>query len=138
MDHGLEAVLNSISTCSEQASCEVHSSDSSPVSLEGTCDVVIVNYNAGEFLSESVLSSWASGASRVIVVDNASRDDSLDTLMSLQGGELRIVRNSSNLGFAAACNIGVHHTSAPYVLFLNPDCVLAADALGGMIQALVS
>jgi len=138
MDHGLEAVLNSISTCSEQASCEAHSSDSSPVSLEGTCDVVIVNYNAGGFLSESVLSSWASGASRVIVVDNASRDDSLDTLMSLQGGELRIVRNSSNLGFAAACNIGVHHTSAPYVLFLNPDCVLAADALGGMIQALVS
>ncbi len=58
--------------------------------------------------------------------------------MPLQGGELCIVRNASNLGFSAACNIGAHHTSAPYVLFLNPDCVLAADALSRMIQALVS
>ncbi len=105
--------------------------------MENICDVVIVNYNAGKLLSESVLSAWGAGASRVIVVDNASRDDSLDTLMQVQGGELHLVRNSSNLGFSAACNIGAQHTSTPYVLFLNPDCVLAADALQGMIQALV-
>ncbi|NWB95175.1 glycosyltransferase family 2 protein [Pseudomonas gingeri] len=135
---GLEAVLNSISICSEQVSLEQRSSGTSPVQLDGACDIVIVNYNAGGFLSESVLSSWAAGASRVIVVDNASRDDSLESLMPLQGGELCIVRNASNLGFSAACNIGARHTSAPYVLFLNPDCVLAADALSCMIQALVS
>lgn len=140
-DHGLEAVLNSISIYSGQATLAARSPNAPSVPgvpFADVCDVVIVNYNAGGYLVSSVLSSLAGGASRVIVVDNASRDNSLDALMPLQGENLHIVRNSSNLGFSAACNIGARCASAPYVLFLNPDCVLAAGALGGMIQALAS
>ena len=99
--------------------------------------VVIVNYNAGELLMDSV-NSALSQARRVVVVDNASSDSSLEILASSCSGEprLKIVRNSENLGFAAACNIGVQHCTGQSILFLNPDCVLAPNSLRRMLQTL--
>ena len=104
----------------------------------GECDVVVVNYNAGAFLVACVASAFAAGASRVIVVDNASHDGSLDTLRRSHraGNSLHIECNSANLGFSAACNIGARISVAPRVFFLNPDSVLAVDALHCLVQAL--
>lgn len=108
--------------------------------LNGECDVVIVNYNAGGLLVACVESAFAAGASRVIVVDNGSHDDSLMTLekANTSRGSLRIVRNAANLGFAVACNIGARLSAAPNVFFLNPDCVLAVDAIDCLLLALHS
>src|SRR5690606_24296796 len=77
-------------------------------------------------------------ASEVLVVDNASSDFSLELCTQRFPDEpkLRIIRNVANLGFAAACNIGVAQATAPYLLFLNPDCVLGRDSLSRMVQAL--
>ena len=66
--------------------------------------VIVVNYNAGRFLldcARSVLHSHA--AVQLIVVDNASRDDSLAQLREGAGDDprLRIIVNPRNLGFAA-------------------------------------
>ncbi|WP_434701945.1 glycosyltransferase family 2 protein [Pseudomonas sp. D1-36] len=104
------------------------------------CDVIIVNYNAGDLLLASVRSAFAAGASKVIVVDNDSRDDSLMLLARIDAatGSLRIVRNATNLGFAAACNQGARLSEASNLLFLNPDTELAADAIDRMLQALRS
>lgn len=103
------------------------------------CDVVIVNYNAGHWLVESVASAFASGVHRVIVVDNASLDNSLDELNVTCAGEgLIILRNSENLGFSTACNLGARITQSPAVLFLNPDCRLEQGALDKMLDALSS
>ena len=41
------------------------------------CDIVIVNYNAGNLLADCVQSVLAEGACHVFVVDNDSHDDSL-------------------------------------------------------------
>lgn len=108
--------------------------------LQGACDVIVVNYNAGEFLRACVESAFAAGASTVIVVDNNSRDCSLATVEQCHKADdsLIIVRNASNLGFAAACNIGVRFSAAPHILFLNPDTVLSSDALDGLIDTLNS
>jgi GT2 family glycosyltransferase len=55
----------------------------------------------------------------IIVVDNGSTDE---TQQSLDGNkEIVYYRNSENLGFAKACNIGYHLATAPNVLFLNND-----------------
>lgn len=96
--------------------------------------IVIVNWNSGALLSRCVMSvrEYHSGlVDSVVVVDNASTDDSLDKLHDV--GELpvplRIIRNDANRGFAAACNQGAALTSSTYILFLNPDAALMNDSL---------
>jgi len=101
------------------------------------CDVVIVNYNAGMLLADCVSSVFAAGAARAIVVDNHSTDGCLEHLEhAVKNEKLVVIRNDKNLGFAAACNIGAKASSAHHVLFLNPDAVLAADALTKMAAVL--
>lgn len=104
------------------------------------CDVVIVNYNAGSLLSRSVASVLREGSDRAIVVDNGSHDQSLSFLTQDFPLEPRllIIRNDANLGFARGCNIGVKASSAPRILFLNPDCSLDTGALARMIAVLNS
>lgn len=55
----------------------------------------------------------------IIIVDNGSTDE---TQKSLDGNkEITYYRNSENLGFAVACNIGYYLSTSPNVLFLNND-----------------
>jgi len=89
------------------------------------CDVVVVNYNGGEFLRRCVESVFSSDVPiRLMVVDNASSDDSLASIETPETGihQLDIMRNDQNLGFAKAVNIGAKQGGADYVLLLNPDC----------------
>jgi len=100
---------------------------------------VIVNYNAGQLLTESVQSALTEGARHVFLVDNDSHDESLAYLeTSVSDERVRIIRNGNNLGFAAACNIGARASAAGTLLFLNPDSVLAPGALRRMIEVLES
>ena len=100
--------------------------------------VVIVNYNAGLYLHSCVKSLVSQHVNECFVVDNASTDNSLAlcTEHFLQEQKLHVIRNSHNLGFAAACNIGYQASQSEYVLFLNPDCVLATDAVAEMLKVL--
>jgi GT2 family glycosyltransferase len=106
-------------------------------SRSGTVSLIIVNYNAGECIVACV-SSALSQVDEVIVVDNASSDDSLAKLEAQFSGDrrLKIVRNRQNLGFAAGCNIGVDHSAGSCLLFLNPDCVLAPDSVKHLVRVL--
>lgn len=111
-----------------------------PAVSTSECVTVIVNYNAGVLLVPCVASAFESGSDTVVVVDNASADDSLQQLETHFPDEARltIIRNEYNLGFAKACNIGASHAGQRDILFLNPDCVLAKDALSSMKNALYS
>lgn len=95
-------------------------------------DIVIVNWNTGPLLREClesiVVDERGFTLDRVIVVDNASSDRSLDGLDKI-GLPLILIRNSENRGFAAACNQGARDSRADYLLFLNPDTRLFADSL---------
>jgi GT2 family glycosyltransferase len=81
--------------------------------------VVIVNWNSGGRLA-SCLQSLPAGPEAIVVIDNASADDSLKTARD-SGAGATFIENSSNRGFAAAVNQGFAATSAQYVLLLNPD-----------------
>ena len=99
--------------------------------------VVIVNYNAGSLLRKCVDSLLACPLDiEVIVVDNASSDASLDGLQDLS--QVCVIRNPANVGFAAACNIGVQASSAPFLLFLNTDCFFQPDAISPLLAGLQS
>ena len=98
-----------------------------------TVSVIIVNYNAGALLASCVASA-VSQSSEIIIVDNASADSSTDAV-ACAWPHIKIVKNDSNLGFATACNIGVKAATRDNFLFLNPDCVLAPDAVQRLLEA---
>ncbi len=94
--------------------------------------IVIVNWNAGRFLEQCVQSLRVhAGECETIVVDNASRDGSLDFVSRIEAN-LRIQRNHENLGFGAANNVGWRLSKGDPVLFLNPDI----ECLEGSVQRL--
>ena len=104
-----------------------------------TTSIVIVNYNAGDVLTRCVASAFRQGDNlEVIVVDNHSDDDSIDTLLSTNSGtqSLTIKRNSANLGFAAGCNVGTRLAKGDFILYLNPDTLLEEGALEALIYCL--
>jgi len=103
--------------------------------------IVIVNWNAGAQLSDCVASvaRYHHGlVSSVIIVDNASTDDSLARVEALNtsGLQLQIIRNATNRGFASACNQGAELADGDYLLFLNPDARLFENSLSAPIAFL--
>lgn len=82
--------------------------------------IVIVNYRSWRDL-EVCLGSLGDAADReVVVVDNCSGDGELARLAA-RYPSVRWIENSGNHGFAHGCNVGARATSAPLLLFLNPD-----------------
>lgn len=104
---------------------------------EQAVSIVVVNYNAGDLLV-ACIGLCLDQAGEVILVDNASSDGSTQKV-SRRFGEntrLRIICNTSNLGFAVACNIGANAAIGRFILFLNPDCVLVEGAVSQLVLAL--
>ena len=103
--------------------------------MSAVISTIIVNYNAGEFLRSCVDSLLNCPLeTEVIVVDNASTDHSLDALAGLPN--VQIIKNATNVGFATACNVGIRAASAPFLLFLNPDCFFKPDTLIRLLEAM--
>ena len=99
--------------------------------------IVIVNFNAGDLLRLCVENSLPQAA-ELIVVDNASADDSLQRVREEFVGieKLQFILNGENLGFAAACNLGAKASTGDFVLFLNPDCMATDGAVQRLALAL--
>lgn len=101
--------------------------------------VVIVNHNAGLLLAKCIR-ALLDQIKQIIIIDNASTDTSLveieQQFSSDEKLQLTIKRLDRNIGFAAACNIGIRETITPFILFLNPDCILPANAIERLLQVL--
>lgn len=70
----------------------------------------------------------------VVVVDNGSDDWTMYLLHAMEG-DLRVLSNDRNLGFAHACNQGAAASQAEYLLFLNNDTVPHPQWLAAMVTA---
>lgn len=91
--------------------------------------VIIANHNGEEYLDRCLGSLGLLGPGfEVILVDNASSDGSLDLVASRFPG-VRVLPQTSNLGFAAANNIGAEVAQGDALLLLNADAWLEPDAL---------
>jgi len=107
------------------------------VTNKNPVSVIIVNFNGGELLARSVSKVFASDIPvKVIVVDNASADNSIQLLEHEFGNDprLTIIRNSSNLGFSSANNIAIRQAEGNFILFLNPDCLIKPDTISHLLQ----
>lgn len=86
-------------------------------------DVLIVNWNTCELLQrclETLADLPEAAALQIIVVDNGSRDSTVEMLRRLFP-YVHVIANAENAGFARANNQGFSAGSAPYVLLLNSD-----------------
>jgi GT2 family glycosyltransferase len=93
--------------------------------------VVIVNYNVRHYLEQcltSLLTALAGISSEVIVVDNNSADGSC-SMVREKFDSVTLISNNHNPGFATATNQGLRAATGKYLLLLNPDTVLPADAI---------
>jgi len=70
-----------------------------------------------------------------IVIDNASSDGSAELVEARSNSGLRLIREHTNTGFAAAVNRGIAETSARWILLLNPDCAPRPDFVAQMVAA---
>jgi GT2 family glycosyltransferase len=109
--------------------------------------IIIVNWNGGELLRQCVesIGKFPPGVPfDVIVVDNASSDDSMAWLHTdeakacLGGAALRIIENADNRGFSKANNQGFAESDAPLLFLLNPDAEVRAGAIDALVGTLRS
>jgi len=92
--------------------------------------VVIVNYNTRDLLRNCLQSLQDSQniSLEVIVVDNASSDGSVE-MVRHEFPEVVLLAQEMNTWYCGGNNIGIDASTAEYVLLLNPDTVVAPDAL---------
>lgn len=89
--------------------------------------IIIVNYNTAAIVRECINSVLTQvGLSyEIIVIDNASSDESNVVLTSLQiQGDVDVVLNTENVGFGRANNQAFQRSHGRYIFLLNPDAVL--------------
>lgn len=96
--------------------------------------VIVVAYEAEKQLPRCLcaLAEQSISPAHVIVVDNASADDSAAIA---EAAGVRVIRAGSNLGFAAANNLAAHEASTEWIAFLNPDAYAAPDWLERLLDA---
>lgn len=105
--------------------------------------VIIVNYNVKYYIEQCLRSIFTSVSAagleaEVFIVDNASVDHSVEYLQGQFPKQdypnLHIIANARNVGFSRANNQAVRLAKGDYVLFINPDTLIAENTLGECLR----
>ena len=94
--------------------------------------VIIVSYQSASTLDQCLARLRAADeVAEIRVVDNNSDDGTLEIMQRHASADPRLhfIANPDNPGFAAANNQGVADSQAPWLAFINPDLMVAADTL---------
>ncbi len=103
------------------------------------CSFIIVNYNSGDHVCSCVKTIFQHAPeAEVIVVDNASLDNSISLLQTScpNQSRLKIIQNQTNRGFAVACNLGTQQATENYLFYLNPDCMIYQETIPRLLSCL--
>ena len=98
--------------------------------------VILVNYNTAHLLERMFAALEASCGElniQIIVVDNASRDNSVEVLRT-QHPDAELIANINNVGFARANNQALPRARGRYVLLLNTDAFVSTDTLSKTVD----
>lgn len=96
------------------------------------CSIIVVNYQTYQLTKDtinSIIDKFHSFSYEIIVVDNASKDDSLDKLQKDFKDKVKFIASKGNNGFAAGNNLAIEKAKGRYVLLLNSDTVVLDDSL---------
>jgi glycosyltransferase involved in cell wall biosynthesis len=109
--------------------------------------IIIVNWNGGELLKQCLASvaEWPPSCPyEIIIVDNASSDESVSWIKSseaqslFRANKLDLIENRENVGFSKANNQGIARSAAPLLLLLNPDTKVRPGAIDRLCATLRS
>ena len=113
--------------------CAVTKDDKTPPLVS----IIIPVFNKAEYTSkclDSILKHTPAELYEIVIVDNASTDNTRSLLQALTKNNMRVITNESNLGFAKACNQGAREASGKHLLFLNND----TEAKPGWLEPLLN
>lgn len=99
-------------------------------------DIIIISYNTRELTDnciKSIINDNENSINRIIVVDNASKDDTVNYIKTNYPSVI-LVRNSENLGYAKAVNIGIKYTESEVVIISNSDVVYPRNSIITMLE----
>lgn len=102
----------------------------------GGIAAIVVSYNSEETLDNCLQRlRVADNVAEIRVIDNDSHDASMDIVQrhAVADPRVRFIANPHNPGFAVACNQGAAHSSARWLAFVNPDCLVEVDSLARML-----
>jgi GT2 family glycosyltransferase len=102
--------------------------------------ILIVTYNSREEIGpclDSLIETPPLLDHDIVVIDNASQDGTA-AFVRERWPAVRVVEAGRNLGFAAANNLGFHHSSGELVLLLNPDTIVSRGSLDTLASTLMS
>lgn len=99
--------------------------------------IVIPNWNGKKYLRDCIssLKTQSHTNIEIIVVDNASRDDSIEYLQT-HFSEVKIIKHNDNLGFGAANNTGIKAAQGKYLMMLNNDTRLEPNCIEELIKTI--
>lgn len=98
--------------------------------------VIIVSYNSIRFIGlclSGLYRQETTASMEVLVVDNASTDGTSGFVRE-QYPRVRVIGNTRNYGFSHACNQGAELARGEYLLFLNPDTIIAEDVVENCLE----
>ena len=98
--------------------------------------IVVVNWNTRDLLRACLKSIYANMddiAFEVIVVDNASQDDSAD-MVEQEFPDAVLIRSKENLGFTGGYNTGLRRARGDFLMIVNSDLELLPGSAAGMMD----
>lgn len=99
---------------------------------------ITVTYNSAAVIAAALSCVYRHpDISQCIVIDNASTDDTV-RLIEQRFPEVKILVNQRNLGFAAACNLGLYQVRTEFALLLNPDATIDSDGINALLEGMQS
>jgi len=102
--------------------------------------IVMPAYNSAVTISESICSVLAQTYPywELIVIDDASKDDTIKKVTAFQDDRIRILKQPTNQGVAAARNLGVQEARYDWIAFLDSDDLWTKDKLEKQIQQMIT
>ena len=99
---------------------------------------LIVTWNNADVIEECIdtLFKFSPVENEVIVVDNASTDDTCDVIRKRYGSKVLLIEPGENLGFSKGNNLALQHATGEYIFFVNPDVIFVEDIVSPMIRIL--
>lgn len=97
--------------------------------------VVIVGYNSGHVLPACLKGLTNSDTLELILVDNASSDNTVEEFVRMVPDGI-VIKRPTNGGFAVAVNEGARAASGEFIVLLNPDAIIGANELMELFRTL--
>ena len=102
--------------------------------MNSRISAIVVTYNSSEIIVrclESLLESFQGLVNEIVLVDNASEDDTCQRAQKCVPG-VRLICERKNRGFASGVNVGADNTSGSLFFILNPDLILNSQCVTGL------